>query len=203
MRSELQKFVLDKNNIDLLFEYASNPDTEIELPPKVKEEYDDICLLDKWMAHYKSKRMVISLFLKRKKDQDPEGRGVHMATAYRRFDLMERVFGPLNKSSKEYKRVFLEEWYTQLLLKMERSGQWKSIPAMAKVLADISDLKGSDEIPLDALLNPVPLIVGDFPELVGERMTKEEAEKFREKLQLRRETEIEDIDFVEVDRNGD
>lgn len=199
MSSELQRFAEEKNNVDLLFEYASNPEANITLPPKVQEEYDDICLLDKWMSHYKSKRTVVALFMKRKKDQDPDGKGIHLATAYRRFELMERVFGPLNRSNKEYRRVFLEEWYTSLLRKMEQAGQWKSIPAMAKVLAEIADLKATDEIPLEALQNPIPLIVGDHPELVGERMSKEEAEAFRRKLENRRQVDAEDIDFELVD----
>lgn len=201
MASELERFVgARKDNIDLLMDFAMDPEAKLDdLPEKVQEQYQDLVLLHDWMIRYKSKRLVIKKFLRRKKDIDPDGKGISQVTAYRRFQIMERVMGRLDRSDKEYRRAFLEEWFTRLLKKMEKAGEWKSVPAMARVLTDVADLKATDAISDELLEAPIPMIIGDFPELVGERMSKEDAEAIREKLRRKKRTEFtEDVDFEEV-----
>lgn len=200
MTSLIENSMLEKNSVDLLYEYATDPSDDVTLPEKLLEQYEDIVLLDKWMSHYKNKRTVIDIYMKRKMGDDPNKKGVHIATAYRRFDLMERVFGKLNRTKKEYRRVFLEEWFTKMLKKMEEQQQWRSIPALAKVLVEIADLDASDEIPLELLQAPIPVIAGYHPESVGERLTQEQAEKIRSKLQKKRlDDSVEDVDYEDIE----
>ena len=204
MASELERFIkTGKDNIDLLIDFSMDPDANLdELPEKVQEQYHDMVLMHDWMIKHKSKRLVIKKFLRRKKDADPEGKGISEMTAYRRFHAMERVMGRLDRSDKEYKRAFLEEWFTRLLKKMEKAGEYRAIPAMARVLADVADLKATDAIPDELLEAPIPMIVGDFPELVGDKLTREQAETIREKLRRKKKEEFtEDVDFEEVDGN--
>lgn len=202
MASELERFIkTGKDNIDLLIDFSMDPDANLEeLPEKVQEQYHDMVLLHDWMIKYKSKRLVIKKFLRRKKDSDPDGKGISEMTAYRRFHAMERVMGRLDRSDKEYKRAFMEEWFTRLLKKMEKAGEYRSIPAMARVLADVADLKATDAISDELLEAPIPMIVGDFPELVGDKLTREQADAIREKLRRKKKEEFtEDVDFEEVD----
>jgi hypothetical protein len=200
-KSLLEKFGDEKNQIDQLFELASNPDADMtQISTKVFELYEDVLLLDKWNMHYRVKSTVISLYLKRKRDQDPLGKGVSSATAYRRFSVMERIFGPLHRSEKEYKRAFYIDWFTKLLKKMEDAGQWRSIPGMAKVLTDIEDLDKKNDITRDMLESMPTFIMGYFPETVGEQWTEEMVEKEKAKLEKRRakEDDAEEIDFQDV-----
>lgn len=149
-----------KTNAERLIGYldGSLPADAVKKPDLKKLER--ISQLKSWLFEYKNQRKVIKMMMNLYNYSE--------FTAYRDLKLMERVFGPVLKQSKEIKRALADEMINQDRELAIARKDTKSLPAITRNYILLHGLDKEDpEVPDLSDFEFQPIIAAVLPEQVG------------------------------------